>query len=107
MPEPVQTAAHEPEPAAAGGEVILSVRDLCTHFLLDNGKTARAVDGVSFRIRRGETVALVGESGCGKSVTAFSVMQLLPRNAVHPFRLACFIAVTGIPVAPAQAAMLS
>ena len=65
-------------------ETILSVRDLKTYFRLTDGGLARAVDGVSFDIRRGETVALVGESGCGKSVTAFSVMQLLPRSAVHP-----------------------
>lgn len=63
---------------------MLEIKDLRTHFLLPGGRLARAVDGVSFRIQRGETVCLVGESGCGKSVTAFSVMQLLPRNAVHP-----------------------
>ena len=63
---------------------ILQVRDLRTHFRLPHGALARAVDGVSFDLHPGETVALVGESGCGKSVTAFSVMQLLPRNAVHP-----------------------
>jgi oligopeptide/dipeptide ABC transporter ATP-binding protein len=51
---------------------------------LSDGRVARAVDGVSFDIKRGESVALVGESGCGKSVTAFSIMQLLPRSAIHP-----------------------
>jgi peptide/nickel transport system ATP-binding protein len=44
------------------------------------GRIARAVDGVSFRVERGRTLGIVGESGCGKSVTAFSIMRLLP----HP-----------------------
>jgi ABC-type dipeptide/oligopeptide/nickel transport system ATPase component len=64
--------------------LILQTDDLRTHFLLPGKHIAKAVDGVSFEIKRGETVALVGESGCGKSVTALSLMQLLPRNAVHP-----------------------
>ena len=64
--------------------LILQTEDLRTHFLLPGKHIAKAVDGVSFEIKRGETVALVGESGCGKSVTALSLMQLLPRNAVHP-----------------------
>lgn len=51
---------------------------------MDDGRIAKAVDGVSFEIDRNESVALVGESGCGKSITAFSIMQLLPRNAYHP-----------------------
>jgi len=58
-------------------DVLLDVRDLHTHFHMEAG-TVRAVDGVSFRIRRGETVALVGESGCGKSVTALSLARLVP-----------------------------
>ncbi|MBI3044580.1 MAG: ABC transporter ATP-binding protein [Betaproteobacteria bacterium] len=56
---------------------LLSVRDLRTW--LDTGDAlVRAVDGVSFDVRRGETFALVGESGCGKSMTALSIMRLLP-----------------------------
>jgi peptide/nickel transport system ATP-binding protein len=56
---------------------LLSVRDLRTW--IDAGDAiVRAVDGVSFDVRRGETFALVGESGCGKSVTALSIMRLLP-----------------------------
>ena len=58
-------------------ETLLTVRDLRTYFDTDDG-VVRAVDGVSFRIRRGHTFALVGESGCGKSVTAHSIMRLLP-----------------------------
>ncbi len=58
-------------------EPLLSVRDLRTYFHTDDG-VVRAVDGVSFYIGAGETFALVGESGCGKSVTAFSILRLLP-----------------------------
>ena len=65
-------------------EVILDIKDLRTHFSVSGKQIAKAVDGISFRVHKGETVALVGESGCGKSVSAFSVMQLLPRNALHP-----------------------
>lgn len=60
-----------------GNEHLLAVRDLRTYFHTDDG-VVRAVDGVSFDVRRGETFALVGESGCGKSVTAFSILRLLP-----------------------------
>jgi len=61
----------------SGNGTLLTVRDLRTYFHTEDG-LVRAVDGVSFRIRRGETFALVGESGCGKSVTAFSILRLLP-----------------------------
>ena len=57
-------------------EPLLRVRDLRTYFYTENG-VARAVDGVSFEISPGETVGLVGESGCGKSVTALSVLRLV------------------------------
>jgi len=56
---------------------LLSVRDLRTHFFTDAG-VARAVDGVSFDVDHGKTVALVGESGCGKSMTALSILRLVP-----------------------------
>ena len=55
---------------------LLSVRDLRTYFYTDGG-VARSVDGVSFEIGAGETVGLVGESGCGKSVTALSLLRLI------------------------------
>jgi peptide/nickel transport system ATP-binding protein len=55
---------------------LLEVRDLRTHFLGDDGEFA-AVDGVSFRVEAGRTLAIVGESGCGKSVTALSIMGLV------------------------------
>ncbi len=56
---------------------LLSVRDLKTCFHTGDGIT-RAVDGMSFSLNPGETLGLVGESGCGKSVTALSILQLLP-----------------------------
>lgn len=56
---------------------LLDVRNLRTHFFLREG-TLRAVDGVTFSIAQGETVGLVGESGSGKSVTALSLLRLLP-----------------------------
>jgi oligopeptide/dipeptide ABC transporter ATP-binding protein len=57
----------------------LEVRDLCTSFPQAGGGRARVVDRVSFDVNAGETVALVGESGCGKSLTALSVMRLVPK----------------------------
>lgn len=59
------------------GEVILTVEDLATYFFQD-GRVNRALDGVSFELREGRVLGVVGESGCGKSVTASSIMQLLP-----------------------------
>ena len=59
---------------------LLQVRDLTT-WLLGGEAPVRAVDGVSLTINRGETFALVGESGCGKSMTALSIARLLPDNA--------------------------
>ena len=58
-------------------EHLLDVRGLKTHFATDDGMV-HAVDGVDLHIDRGETLGVVGESGCGKSVTAFSIMRLLP-----------------------------
>src|SRR4029077_5577444 len=55
---------------------LLDVRGLRTTFVTDEG-TFCAVDGVSFSVRRGSTLGIVGESGCGKSVTALSIMGLL------------------------------
>src|SRR5689334_1614005 len=60
----------------SAGEALLDVRDLKTAFTTDRG-TARAVDGVSFSIAPGSTLGLVGESGCGKSVTALSILRLI------------------------------
>ena len=57
---------------------VLEIDDLHTYFFTDVG-TSKAVDGVSFEVPQGKTVGVVGESGCGKSVTSLSVMQLLQR----------------------------
>jgi oligopeptide/dipeptide ABC transporter ATP-binding protein len=59
-------------------EPLLEVRDLKTYFFLDEG-TARAIDGVDFDIWRGQTLGVVGESGCGKSVTARSILRIVPK----------------------------
>jgi peptide/nickel transport system ATP-binding protein len=61
-------------------EPLLEVRDLRTHFELEDG-VVKAVDGVSLTVRRGRTLAVVGESGCGKSVTARSILRLVERPA--------------------------
>ncbi len=60
--------------------IIIEVKDLRTHFRTSEG-VARAVDGISFQVRAGESFALVGESGCGKSVTALSIPQLVQKPA--------------------------
>src|SRR2546430_3866579 len=56
---------------------LLEVENLQTHFRTPSGIN-RAVDGVSFHVNEGETLAIVGESGCGKSVTSMSLMRLIP-----------------------------
>lgn len=63
--------------AMSTNDILLEIRDLHTHFVTDAG-TVRAVDGVSLTVRKGETLGIVGESGCGKSVTALSVLRLIP-----------------------------
>ena len=62
---------------------LLEVKNLVTAFRLENGDWVRAVDGISFHVPKGKTVGIVGESGCGKSVTAMSVVQLLPQPMGH------------------------
>jgi len=57
---------------------MLSVQDLSVHFIGD-GRVARALDGVSYEVRKGETVCLVGESGCGKTVSALTILRILPQ----------------------------
>jgi peptide/nickel transport system ATP-binding protein len=59
-------------------EHLLEIRNLQTHFRTPDGGVNRAVEGISFHVNAGETLAIVGESGCGKSVTAMSVLRLLP-----------------------------
>jgi peptide/nickel transport system ATP-binding protein len=60
-------------------DVVLSVQDLRTQFFTRDG-VVRAVDGISFDLKRGETLCIVGESGCGKSVTALSILGLIPQG---------------------------
>ena len=59
------------------GEVVLDVRNLVTEFQTPEG-AGRAVNGVSFTVRQGQTLGIVGESGCGKSITALSILRLVP-----------------------------
>ena len=88
-PSPPPDAA--PPRAAGDADVVLDVRGLRTCFDVEGG-TVRAVDGVSLRARSGRTLAIVGESGCGKSVTAYSIMRLIQppgriesgRIVIHP-----------------------
>jgi oligopeptide/dipeptide ABC transporter ATP-binding protein len=81
------TSARPPDnrDAARNSDTVLEVRDLATYFHLRRG-VVKAVDGVSFQLRRGEVLGLVGESGCGKSLTALSIMRLLPRNGARVVR---------------------
>ncbi len=65
---------------AKSDEIILKVEDLKTYFYTSYG-VVKAVDGVSFYLRKGETIALVGESGCGKSTIALSLLRLEPKPA--------------------------
>jgi oligopeptide/dipeptide ABC transporter ATP-binding protein len=77
-------SARAPGPPARRGEALIEVRDLVKHFPLTSGiifqrqiGAVRAVDGISFDVLRGETLGIVGESGCGKSTTARLLVRLL------------------------------
>ncbi|MFZ5919209.1 MAG: ABC transporter ATP-binding protein [Chloroflexota bacterium] len=70
--KPATETQHQP--------FIVQIEDLKTYFRTLDG-TVRAVDGMSFEVRPGEALGLVGESGCGKSVTAFSILRLLPKTS--------------------------
>ena len=67
---------------AASGELLLEVSDLRTHLDTKNG-LVRAVDGVSFRLHAGETLGIIGESGSGKSMTALSILRVVPKPAAR------------------------
>src|SRR5580704_3414852 len=77
MSGPLLETASEPRPASAANVPALAVEGLQTYFFTRLG-IIRAVDDVSFALDRRETLAIVGESGCGKSMTALSVMRLVP-----------------------------
>src|SRR5712692_7370126 len=61
---------------------VLQVKDLKTQFFTDDG-VVQAVDGVSFDLHAGETLGIVGESGCGKTVTSLSLLRLIPEPPGH------------------------
>lgn len=63
---------------ASSNNTLIEVKNLKTYFFLDQG-VVRSVDGVDFRIARGQTLGVVGESGCGKSVTARSILRIVPK----------------------------
>src|SRR5512140_2292188 len=73
----VQTGTHGATPAPMADENVIEVRDLQVHFFTPLG-VSRALNGVSFNIPRGKVLGVVGESGCGKSVTGLSILQLVP-----------------------------
>ena len=77
-PDPARTRAR-PAPGEEAARPVLEVRDLRVHFQTEDGGVAKVIDGVSFAVERGRTLCLVGESGCGKSVTSLSIMGLVPR----------------------------
>ena len=63
---------------------LLQVKNLKTYFNVGINKVARAIDGISFNLEEGKTLAIVGESGCGKTQTAFSIIRLIANNGFHP-----------------------
>jgi peptide/nickel transport system ATP-binding protein len=73
---PTAPSGTQPADEAQRSPVVLDVRDLKTYFFTYDG-VVKALDGVSFKVRKGETLGLVGETGCGKSVTAFSITRLI------------------------------
>ncbi len=82
-------------------DVLLEVKDLRTHFKLSEGML-KAVDDVTFSIARGKTLGLLGESGCGKSVTALTILRIVPTTArvsgtVHYYGLGKPIELVGLP----------
>jgi peptide/nickel transport system ATP-binding protein len=76
MPVAVTLPERPATPAGEDAPAVLEVRDLVTHFPVRGG-VVKAVDGVSFTVRRGKTLCIVGESGSGKSVTARSILQIV------------------------------
>src|ERR671912_1975022 len=78
MDQAIATAATRD--ATPGSPWLLEVEDLHVHFVTTRG-VVRAVEGISYTVKAGEVVALVGESGCGKSVSSLAIMRLLAKPA--------------------------
>lgn len=97
MSSPPQTAAVPSE-----GPPLLEVQDLRVHYAAAAGGWARAVDGISFTLRRGACLGLIGESGCGKSLTALALLGLLPGRP----RVSGSVRVEGVEVVGAKATSL-
>jgi len=74
--EPKLVEQNMTKPGVTPAETVLEIENLRTHFFTTGG-VVRAVDGVSYTVRNGETLGVVGESGCGKSVTALSILRLI------------------------------
>src|SRR5208282_5546715 len=74
--EPKLVEQNMTKPGVTPAETVLEIENLRTHFFT-TGRVVRAVDGVSYTVRNGETLGIVGESGCGKSVTALSILRLV------------------------------
>ncbi len=72
----METIKQPMTPETGEKNLLVEIKNLKTYFPLDEG-TVKAVDGASFTIYRGETLGVVGESGCGKSITARSILQIV------------------------------
>jgi peptide/nickel transport system ATP-binding protein len=77
FPSPAGLDGQDERHVASPAMALLEIKELCTHFV-SGALVHKAVDGVSLAVGKGECVALVGESGCGKSVTALSILRLVP-----------------------------
>ena len=86
---PSRAPVHEPQAQGTLGDVLLKVDDMRMYFPIKKGVFQRtvghikAVDGISFAVRRGETLGMVGESGCGKSTTGRAILQLYRPTTGH------------------------
>jgi peptide/nickel transport system ATP-binding protein len=81
MSAPALRDVAPPTAASPARDTVIDIVDLSVEFATREGEYFPVVNGLSFALRRGETLGVVGESGCGKSVTALSVMRLLPKGA--------------------------
>ena len=70
----------QPVPSETLGDVLLDVKELAVAYKDKQGNEVRLIDDVTFQLRRGEALGLAGESGCGKTTTALSILGLLPTN---------------------------